>query len=134
MPCAAKVWKIDIVDSRFHLFLRSKFGSTREGGNTSSINDPNKLPLANLPGKKRRGLYSIGTLPTTNYSATQPNREDDITELRSNTGEVNSDRHCSGSSVPAGGKQRTQEDFQSLETIVYSSVSYSDLSNYLTGQ
>jgi hypothetical protein len=132
MPCAAKVWKVHIIGSGLYQSLRSRFASIQETGSNSSVKADSNMHRAEQPQKKRRGLYSIGTLPTTNYSMTQLSKSDGFVELQSfedkNLALEHSGNHSGNSDrehIPSG---KSLE----LKACTQSSVAFHDPSNFLS--
>jgi hypothetical protein len=126
MPCAAKVWKVHVVSSSFYSSLRSRFTSTRNNDNQTSI------PSATVgqPKIRRRGLYSIGTFPSTNHSTSQLATFNDLVELKSIKG-TNLGHLSKASSVLEQEEHKVQDGSQIAETSTHESLTFNDLSNFL---
>ncbi|KAF2878466.1 hypothetical protein BDV95DRAFT_22667 [Massariosphaeria phaeospora] len=131
MPCAAKIWKVDIVSSSFYLSLRSRLGLTDDSYTGSAEGPQSQEQPREPPKKKKRGLYSIGTFPTTNISTTRLSKADGFIELDS-IGERISERRSSQSSFPDHREHRTAYNRESSGTSERPPLTVNDPSNYLS--
>ena len=74
MPSIAKFWRNHIGGSKLYSSFRSKFLPSHHK-TSAAPSVPSHIRKPEPVKKKKRGLYSIPTLPTTNLSTTQLNKD-----------------------------------------------------------
>lgn len=133
MPSAAKAWNVHIVDTNLVRSLRSRFGSSGSKiHDGASRENPSDMEGQGPKPKKKRGLYSIGTFPTTNFSVTRLNIDDNCAEKSS----VEDSIHMHQFEFDMHSAQRKESDLESDRTLRESNdqsrLLFQDLSHYIT--
>ncbi len=134
MPCAAKVWKFDIVESSVYVSFRARFGLTQPGKQVCVLSQPTNIRYAKATERKRPGLYSIGTFPETEYCMTDLKDTESLVQYGVAGEKTNQVIRSEGVSLADFGGNCTLDNLQRPEASLRSFLSINDPSGYLLKQ